>query len=273
MTTKLPSTEHVRLALKGPVLWTYLDRPDAKNALSAQMTSSLLATFEAIRHDRAIRVVVIRGTNGIFCSGGDLKNMNASGAAPQPGAPDALRDSNRRYGKLMETIDTAPQAVIAAIEGPAFGGALGLVCTSDVAIARADAQFSISEATLGIVPAAISPFLVQRIGLTLARRLAVTGARFDGTKAEHYGIVSLAEADPDRFEALITETINSMLRCAPEAIAETKRLLHRAVGATPRAEMLDLAADSFVASVRGPEGREGTTAFMGKRKPAWVVKV
>lgn len=271
--TTLPKTEHVRLEHKGPVLWVYLDRPDAKNALSAQMTSSLLATFEAIRHDRAIRVVVVRGTNGIFCSGGDLKNMNASGSAPPPGAPDALRESNRRYGKLMETMNAAPQAIIAAIEGPAFGGALGLVCTSDVAIARTDAQFSISETTLGIVPAAISPFLVERIGLTLARRLAVTGARFDGAAAERYGVVSVAEPDPARFEALIADTINAVLRCAPEAVAETKRLLHRAAGTMPLAEMLDLAAESFAASVRGPEGREGTTAFMAKRKPAWVVKV
>lgn len=271
--TILPSTEHVRLQLKGPVLWAFLDRPDARNALSQQMTSSLLATFDAIRDDRSIRVVVLRGTNGIFCSGGDLKNMNASGQTPPQGAPDPLKDSNRRYGRLMETIDTAPQAVIAAVEGPAFGGALGLVCTSDVAIARADAQFSISEATLGIVPAAISPFLVRRIGLTLARRLAVTGARFDGAAAEGYGIVSVAESNPERFDALIVDTINAVLRCAPEAIAETKRLLHRAAGTMPLEQMLDLAAESFTASVRGAEGREGTTAFIEKRKPAWAVKL
>jgi len=271
--TTLPKTEHVRLEQKGPVLWAWLERPDAKNALSAQMTASLLATFDAIHEDRAIRVVVLRGANGIFCSGGDLKTMSASGATPPPGTPDPLKQSNRRFGALLETANAAPQAVIAAIEGPAFGGALGLVCVSDIALARADAQFSISEATLGIVPAAISPFLVERIGLTTARRLAVTGARFDGTAAERYGIVSATAADAASFEALLVETINAVLRCAPGAIAETKRLLHRARDTMPLPQMLDLAAESFAAAVRGPEGREGTTAFVEKRKPAWAAKV
>jgi len=271
--TTLPTTEHVRLDLRGPVLWAWLERPDARNALSPQMTSSLIATFEAIRDDRTIRVVVIRGAGGIFCSGGDLKSMNASGAAPQTGSPDPLKESNRRFGRLLELVNAAPQAVIAAVEGPAFGGALGLVCVSDVAIARSDAQFSISETTLGIVPAAISPFLVQRVGLTTARRLAVTGARFDGAQAERYGVASATAGTPEAFEAALTDTINGILRCAPGAVAETKRLLHRAAGTMPLPQMLDLAAESFVAAVRGPEGREGTTAFVEKRKPSWAVKV
>jgi isohexenylglutaconyl-CoA hydratase len=271
--TTLPNTEHVRLDRNGPVLWVWLDRPDARNALSAPMTSSLMATFQAIRDDRTIRVVVIRGANGIFCSGGDLKSMNASGVAPAPGTPDPLKESNRRFGRLLDKIDAAPQVVIAAVEGPAFGGALGIVCVADVAIARADAQFSISETTLGIVPAAISPFLVARVGLTLARRLAVTAARFDGAAAAGFGLVSAAEGDPARFESLLRETINAVLRCAPEAVAETKRLLHRAAGGMPRSQMLDLAAESFAAAVRGAEGREGTSAFIEKRKPAWVAKV
>ena len=88
--TALPSTTHIRLDLNGPVLHLWLNRPEIRNALSRQMTDDIAATFAAIRDDRAVRVVVIRGAGGTFCAGGDLKNMAASGVAPQPGAPDEL---------------------------------------------------------------------------------------------------------------------------------------------------------------------------------------
>jgi isohexenylglutaconyl-CoA hydratase len=270
MTSTLPVTAHIRLDRQGSVLHLWLNRPDTRNALSAQMVREIQATFDAIRDDRSVRVVVIRGAGGTFCAGGDIKGMQAASAPPAPGAEDETRASNRRYGAMLLSIEEAPQATIAVVEGAAMGGGIGFASTADITLARADAKFAMTEVTLGVVPAAISPFVVRRIGLTAARRFGVSGARLDGHGARAVGFVHEVAETTDALEQLLTATINQILTCAPGAVAETKRLMLRAATAAPLPELLERAADSFAAAVRGPEGREGTAAFVAKRKPNWV---
>ena len=174
---------------------------------------------------------------------------------------------------MMETVNSAPQAVIAAVEGYAMGGGFGLACVADITIATEDARFAMTEATLGLVPAAISPFVVRRIGLTAARRFGVSGARLTGEQAREVGIAHLTVKSAAALDAAVTDAINQILQCAPEAVAETKRLMLRAAGPAPMPELLDQAAESFARAVRGEEGREGTRAFVEKRKPAWVMRI
>jgi len=270
---ELPRTAHIRLDLRGPVLHLWLDRPRLRNALSPQMAREIVATLKAIADDRAVRIVVLRGAGGTFCSGGDIRSMAAAGAAPPSGAADELQQNNRRFGAMLEAVNAAPQAVIAAVEGAAMGGGFGLACVADITIATADARFAMSEVTIGVVPAAISPFVVERIGLTAARRLAVTGARLDGREAAAIGIAHLCVDDAAALEAAVREACNQVLQCAPGAVAATKRLMLRAAGPSPTPELLDDAAVCFAAAARSPEGREGTTAFVEKRKPSWVTQV
>jgi len=269
----LPQTSHIRLGLRGAVLHLWLDRPERRNALSSQMVREITATFAAIAADRSVRIVVLRGAGGTFCAGGDVSNMSVAPAAPPPGGPDELRDFNRRFGAALETINASPQVVIAAVEGYAMGGGFGLACVADVTIATADARFALSEATIGVVAAAVSPFVVQRIGLPAARRLGVTALRINGGEALAIGLADLVVPDGAALDVAIRETCNQVLKCAPEAVAVTKRLMLRAAGPNVMAELLDDAAASFAASVRGPEGREGTAAFVAKRKPSWVTQV
>lgn len=271
--THLPQTEHIRLERQGPLLRLWLNRPEVKNAMSAQMVREIAATFEAIRDDRDIRVVLLRGAGGSFCAGGDIKNMSASGTPPAPGQTDELKEGNRRFGSMMQAVNTAPQAVVAVVEGNAMGGGFGLACVADITIARADAAFAMTEVMLGIVPAAISPFVVKRIGLTAARRFGVSGARLNGTQAVEIGIAHVAAADDAALDEAIRTAVNQILKCAPEAVAETKKLMHAAAGPAPMESLLDYAAESFTRAVRGPEGREGTKAFVDKRKPAWVQSI
>jgi len=270
---ELPPTSHVRLDRRGPVLHLWLNRPDVRNALSQQMVTEILAAFAAIADDRAVRVVVLRGAGGTFCAGADIKNLSAAREAPPPGTADEVKENNRRFGTMMETVNAAPQAVIAAVEGFAMGGGFGLACVADVTIATADAVFAMSEVKIGVVPAAISPFVVKRIGLTAARRFGVSGARLSGTEAREVGLAHLAVADAPALDVAVREACNQVLACAPGAVAATKRLMLRAAGPTPMAELLADAADSFAAAVRSAEGREGTKAFVEKRKPAWFVQV
>jgi isohexenylglutaconyl-CoA hydratase len=266
----LPETSHIRLDARGPILHLWLNRPELRNAMSAQMVGEILATFEAIAHDRSVRVVVLRGAGGTFCAGGDIKSMSTAGEPPPAGAADELQQHNRRFGQMMETVNAAPQAVVAAVEGHAMGGGFGMACVADITIAAADARFAMTEVTLGVVPAAISPFVVKRIGLTAARRFGVSGARLNGVEACAIGVAHLTVPDAGALDAAVRDVANTILKCAPGAVAETKRLMLRAAGPTPIAELLDDASSSFAAAVRSPEGREGTRAFLEKRPPAWV---
>src|SRR6266545_4294523 len=138
---ELPATAHIRLEPQGPVLRLWLDRPQLRNAMSGQMVREIFATFEAIRDDRNVRVVVLPGA--------DIKNMAVAPEAPAAGARDELKESNRRFGAMLAAVNAAPQAVIAAVEGYAMGGGFGLACVADVTIATADARFAMTEVTLG----------------------------------------------------------------------------------------------------------------------------
>jgi isohexenylglutaconyl-CoA hydratase len=269
----LPQTLHIKLDLRGAVLHLWLNRPELRNALSPQMVREVAATFAAIADDRSVRVVVLRGSGGTFCAGGDIKSMSVAHEAPPADATDELKDNNRRFGAVLEAVNAAPQVVIAAVEGYAMGGGFGLACVADITIAAADARFAMSEVRVGVVAAAISPFVVQRIGLAHARRLAVTGRRIGGAEATAIGIAHLAVADAGALDAAVREACDQVLKCAPGAIAASKRLMLRAAGPSAMSELLDDAATTFAAAVRGPEGREGTRSFVEKRKPSWAVQV
>jgi len=269
----LPQTLHIKLDLRGAVLHLWLNRPELRNAISPQMVREIEATFAAIANDRSVRVVVLRGAGGTFCAGGDIKSMSAAHEAPPPGSPDELKNNNRCFGAMLDTVNAAPQVVIAAVEGYAMGGGFGLACVADITIATADARFAMSEVMIGVVAAAISPFVVQRIGLTAARRLAVTGLRIDGAEAMAAGIAHLTVADATALDAAVRDTCSQVLKCGPNAVAASKRLMLRAAGPSGMPELLAAAADAFAAAVRSPEGREGTKSFVEKRKPSWVVQV
>jgi len=266
----LPDTTQIKLRLDNGVLHLVLDRPEAKNAMSLRMIDEIMGVFAAIRDRRDVRVVVLRGAGGTFCAGGDVKDMAASRGAPhEPGQPDPVAATNRRFGTLMTVVDRAPQAVVAVLEGAVLGGGFGLACVADVAIARADASFGLPETGLGFPPAQIAAFVVRRVGLAQARRLAVTGGRFDGRVAKEIGVVHHVVVDEEGILRELDGVLAQIRRCAPGAIAATKRIMADAL-AMDIELVLDRAADLFADAVRGPEGTEGTMAFLGKRKPAWA---
>jgi isohexenylglutaconyl-CoA hydratase len=254
----------------GPVLKIAMNRPEARNALSPTMVRELTQAFEEARDDAGIRVVVLTGAGGTFCAGGDLKGMEGSGAA-RGGANEATAASNRRFGALLEMADALPKAVIALIEGAAMGGGVGLVAISDWAIAEKAAQIGTPEVTVGLVPAQIAPFVVARIGYTQARRMATYGLRLDAADALRIGLVhELADSHADLMTKAVA-AINQCLRCAPDAIAETKKLVRASVR-EPLGPTLDTASQVFASALAG-EAREGIRAFIEKRKPAWVTKI
>lgn len=266
----LPSTETLQLREDGFVLHVTLNRPESRNAMSLQMTQELRAVFTAIADSTTLRAVVLRGAGGHFCAGGDIKDMaGARLRAAESGNDEAYAELNRAFGHLITQVDHAPQVVIAVLEGAVMGGGFGLACVSDVAIAHQDAKFALPETGLGVIPAQIAPFVVQRVGLTQARRLALLGARFDGREAVQVGIAHQVAADAAAIDALLAGALAQVQKCAPLANRATKALLHR-VGKEPLDGLLDDAARQFARAVAGPEGAEGTLAFVQKRSPSWA---
>ena len=263
--SSLPSCATLRLEQHPGVLHITLDRPDCRNAMSLQMVDELRAVLAAVYDDRQVRALVLSGANGHFCAGADLKDMvtaRATGAL-------AYQTLNRAFGALLEETQRAPQVVIAVLQGAVLGGGLGLACVSDIAISADAAQFGLPETSLGLLPAQITPFVVQRIGLTQARRLALTAARFDGHEALRLGLVHFVETDTQALAERLDEVLTHVLRCAPGANAATKALLLASLD-QPLGPLLDDAAVRFAAAVTGPEGAEGTLAFMQKRPPSWA---
>jgi len=264
------SSETLIVQQYGAVLHVTLNRPEQRNAMSAQMLNELIEVFGQIKDDLSIRAVVLRGAGGHFCAGGDIKDMAALRmAAAQAASNQPYIAFNRLFGTLIETVNHAPQIVVAVLEGAVLGGGFGLACVSDLAISREDAQFGLPETGLGVIPAQIAPFVVQRIGITQARRVALLGLRFNGAEAVRLGIAHTLVSDEAALQTELNAALQQIQRAAPNASRVTKALLHQ-VAATDLSGLLDRAAVQFAEAVGSAEGMEGTMAFIQKRLPNWA---
>lgn len=262
--------ETLIVARDGPVLKVTLNRPDVRNALSPQMLAELGQAFAQARDDDDIRVLVLMGAGGNFCAGGDFKGMEKSEAA-QGGPKESTAVSNRRFGAFLEMADTFPKALIVLVEGACMGGGVGLVAVADWVIAEKSAQIGTPEVTVGIVPAQITPFVVQRIGTAHARRLAAFGLRLNAEEAHRIGLVHELAANHGDLMDKGAAAVNQCLRCAPGAVAETKKLVRHSTR-EPLGALLDDASHMFAAALAS-DAKKGIRAFLDKRKPAWLKKI
>ncbi|HEY0974350.1 MAG TPA: enoyl-CoA hydratase-related protein [Solimonas sp.] len=266
----LPETKTLLLREDRGVLHLTFNRAESRNSMSPDMLSDLVAVFEALRDEPSVRAVVMRGAGGWFCAGADLKSMMGSALKPPaPGETDPLVAVNRAFGTMLRTVAAAPQVVIAVCEGAALAGGMGLVCVSDIALAQVDTKFGVPETARGLPPAQIAPFLVERMGLTQVRRLALTGAQFWGAEALRLGLVHELFADDAELDAKLSATLEQVRGCAPLANALTKAILMN-VGKLDPDAVLDDAAQKFAVCARSPEAAEGITAFLQKRAPKWA---
>lgn len=251
----------------GPVLHLVLNRPELRNAMSLAMVLELRQALAAAEADGRTRAVVLRGAQGHFCAGADLKDM-AAARARLAAEPDALAKVNAAFGELCVAFADTGLATVAVLEGTVMGGGFGLACVADVAIAGTSAVFRLPETSLGVVPAQIAPFLVERLGYAEARRLAVTGARLDAQAALDLRLVHEVHA-AGALDGALAAVLAQVLQCAPGAVAATKALMAKARLHTPAA-LVSHAAEVFAQAALGPEGLEGTSAFLEKRKASWM---
>lgn len=250
----------------GSVAFLTLDRPAVRNAMNMQMVDEICCFFDRIRDDRTIRCVVLRGAGGTFCAGADIKEL----ADPDYQSWEARQRYARELDAMLQAVLHAPQVTVAVVEGAAMGGGFGLVSVADFAIATPDAVMSLPEVRLGLAPAVISPYLIDRIGLTRARQLALTGRKLDGAAALELGVVQEV-AEGEALDSVLRQTISEILEGSPEALAATKELLFTVARAPSPASTLDYRVETLSRLRTSEDGLEGMAAFAEKRSPRWSV--
>jgi isohexenylglutaconyl-CoA hydratase len=155
--------EHIRVDIDGAVARVVFDRPHVRNALNERMMGEIGAAVERIAGMPGLRVIVLRGTGGHFCAGGDLNTMTDT-PAPAPDGSDSAKVRYRRFGNVLERLNGLPQAVIAVVEGTCVGGGFGMAACADFVIAGTSARFGLPEPRHGFIPSQVIPFLVRRCG-------------------------------------------------------------------------------------------------------------
>lgn len=262
----LPDVDNLLLERDGHTLTIWFNRPEVRNALSQAVADDLAATLEALPGEDEIRFVILRGKGGVFCAGGDLKMFKTvfQGGTDR----NEIVRFNADFGRLMKAVQALPQLMVVLIEGAAMAGGLGLSCLADVVVTTADAKYALTEVTLGIPPAQITPVVIKRIGASQARRLLLTASRFDGREAGRLGFAHFVVDDAAALDAKAQEILLQASAGAPGAIARTKEIIN-ATTQLDGEELVQFAAERFADCMLGDEAREGLAAFAEKRKPGW----
>ena len=255
------SQENTLYEVRDGAAWITLNRPEARNALSAGLVTELYDHLVAANSDDAVRCIVLTGNGKAFCAGADLKN-------PPGQAGEGARAV--AYPEVLTQIWEGPKPVIAAINGAAFAGGLGLVGAADIVVTSEDATFSFSEVKIGVIPAIISVVCLRKLGPHHGMRLFLTGDRFDGKQAVEYGLAHEAVA-PGELSGAVQRQIDAIALGAPNAVVECKKLV-RAVPELSLREGFERTEKWSAELFRSDEAREGMAAFREKRKPAWVTK-
>jgi methylglutaconyl-CoA hydratase len=241
-----------------------LNRPEKHNALDGATVQELHTALTTLANDARARVVVVTGAGASFCAGADIGHMRSMmGATEQHNVDDALL-----LARCLRALDELDKPVIARVNGNVYGGGVGLVACADIAIGVETAKFALTEVRLGIVPAVISPYVVAAIGNRQARRLFLTAAPFEAPEARTIGLLHFT-ATAEQLDTAVETQVDHLLRGGPEALRAAKRLVRRMAQLGDR-EALGLETAELLARLRvSPEGREGLSAFLERRKPGW----
>jgi len=244
-----------------------LSRPDKRNSLTRQMLSDLSQAFDDLHQERKVRAVILTGAGTAFCAGMDLAEMQETAKLPEREAWEQWYDDAHSYRELIDKLRLFPKPIIAAINGPAVAGGMGLLLASDIVLAAPEAQFSLPEPRRGIVAGIVSPLLVFRIGSSHASNLLLTTRTVDSEEARRIGLVHEV-VKGDVLWARGQELAAEIAQSAPEAIQLTKRLLNETIG-EHLGTLLSAGAAASATARTTQAAVEGLAAFLEKREPKW----
>jgi methylglutaconyl-CoA hydratase len=259
---------HILSEIDGPLGIVTLNNPDKHNAFDDTLIADLTATFQAMDSNADVRVVILSSTGKSFSAGADLNWMKRmAGYSAEENFRDAMG-----LGTLMRTIHDLAKPTIARVQGPAYGGGVGLIACCDIAIGTHAAAFSLSEVKLGLIPAVISPYVMAAIGERAAHRYFLTAEKFDAAEGYRLGLLHELAQNEDEMDEKINHLCEALLNAGPASIAEAKSLI-ASVANQPINDALVSETAHRIARVRASaEGKEGLAAFLEKRKPSWAPK-
>ena len=259
----MASYSSIRVDYDGGLATVTLARPELHNAFNPAMIGEVTACFEALAGDPDLRGVVLTGAGRSFCAGADLTWMRQSA---QYNYEENLADAER-LALMFDAVNRLPKPLIGRVNGAAIGGGAGLVACCDLVIAVDQAAFGFSEVKLGLLPAVISPLVVAKIGMSHARALFLTGARFGVERAAAIGLVHQVVAAPD-LDGAVAEAVAELVTSAPGALAATKALL-ASLERLPPEERRSHVVTAIARARTGPEGQSGLSSFLGGTPPPW----
>jgi methylglutaconyl-CoA hydratase len=243
-----------------------LNRADRHNAFDSQTIGELAQALAGMANNAEVRVVVLSSAGKTFCAGADLEWMRT--AAKWTSAENEA--DARMLAEMLHRLATLPKPTIARVQGSAFGGGVGLIAACDIAFATFDAQFALSEVKLGLIPATISPYVIDAIGERHARRYMLTAERFSAAEAYRIGLVHEMVADESALDQALGAVIDALLANGPAALAECKDLIRTVSDQALDGSMIVDTARRIARVRASEEGRQGIAAFLEGRKPNWV---
>ena len=261
------SYETLEIVRAAGVATIWMNRPDVHNAFNAQLIADLTTACIELDADQAVRAVVLAGRGRSFSAGADLNWMKAAGEASEA---ENFADAMKLAG-MLRTLAEMNKPTIARVHGAALGGGMGLASACDICIAGDKAVFATSEVKFGIIPSAISPYVIRAIGERQATRYFQTAERIGAARAAELGLAHEAVAS-EELDAKVKEVVEALLQGGPKSQAAAKDLI-RAVANRPLSDALVEDTARRIASLRAtPEAKEGLAAFLDKRKPAWIAE-
>lgn len=241
-----------------------MHRPERFNAFDEDLIAALHDAVQACSANPAVRVVVLAGAGKHFSAGADIGWMRRAAAAPE----DVNRADAEKFAAMLAALAACPKPTVARVQGLALGGGVGLACACDIAIATEDAQFAVSEARFGILPAVIGPYVIRAVGPRQAQRLALMAHRIPAAEALRLGLVQQT-VPAEQLDAALEATLAELLVSGPQAQAEIKTLFAQLPPGDIGPSAQALTAQTIARVRATPEAREGFAAFTEKRPPAW----
>ncbi|MBN2054444.1 enoyl-CoA hydratase/isomerase family protein [bacterium] len=255
--------ETIVLSFKDHIARLTLNRSEVRNAFNDKMVHELRLALGICAAEGEARILVLTGADPAFCAGADYAWMQKMVDFDQV---ENVRDA-AALAALFEHVSRFPKPTIARVNGHAMGGGLGLAAACDLVVASEDAQFGFPEVRLGLVPATISPYVMERMGAAACRRYFLTGERFPAVKAFQMGLVDeLAPAK--ELDAAVAKLTEHLLHGGSRAQSACKELIRRVRGED--LERVNEYTAGLIARLRvGAEGQEGLRAALARRRPAW----
>ena len=242
-----------------------LNRPDVHNAFDDELIARLSEALERLAGDEQVRVVKLESRGKSFSAGANLNWVRrVADYSHEQNLEDAIH-----LPHMLRRLADLPKPTVAVVQGAAFGGGVGLVACCDIVVASEGARFTLSEVKLGLIPATISPFVIEAIGAREARRLFVSAERFDADTALGLGLVHQV-CSSEALQETAERVVSALLENGPNSMAAAKELVRAVAGRPIDDTLLADVAERIAHQRASEEAREGVRAFLDKRSPAWI---